>query len=323
MTRILLTGGAGFIGSHLARRLVDREDEVHLVTRETTDITRLEDISSQTAIHVAELDDGSALKRIFREARPEAVVHLAATTRPRKNGTVLYDAQCALSDVFALLNVLGAAESATSPPALFMRAGTLAEYGDGPYPYREDQREQPVTTYGAGMVAATHLCDVLQKELSFPVISARLALVYGSGQSNSFLIPQLLDACLNGGTMHVRYPEERRDLIHVDDVTSALVRLIDEPPVNNRTINIATGKAPTMREVANLVMKLTGAPDDCITFGSGTGAHGVSSLVGSPELMQSLYGWGAQIGLEDGLRGLVEKKRPRTATEDLHLEVMK
>jgi nucleoside-diphosphate-sugar epimerase len=322
MTRVLMTGGAGFIGSHLSRRLVDRDDEVHVIVRESTDISRLKDIRSRISIHVAELDDGAALKQIFQETRPEIVMHLAAMTRPRISGTVLNDTQCALTDISALLNVLDAAEAATSPPALFMRTGTLAEYGDGPYPYRESQREQPVTTYAAGMVAATHLCDVLQKELSFPVINARLALVYGAHQSNKFLVPQLLEACLNGGTAHVRYPEERRDLIHVDDVTSALLRLADKPPVNNRTINVATGTAPTMREVADLILRLTGAPENCVTFGAGTGAHGIGNFLGSPELMQSLYGWSAGIKLEDGLRNLIDQLRSPALHETVQLEVV-
>jgi nucleoside-diphosphate-sugar epimerase len=305
MTTYLIFGGAGFVGSHLARLLVRQGKEVHIVVRETTSQHRLANIEGKFGLHCEDLEDVDALDRIFKDVRPEIVVHLASATRPVGNGEMFEDARCALNDVSNLLNVLSVAENATRPPALLVRAGTLAEYGRGPHPYREDQREEPITSYAAGMIAATHLGDVLQRELSFPIINTRLALVYGPGQSTQFLVPQLVENCLSGKTTRVRYPDERRDLIYIDDVTSALALLTDKPPVSHRTINIATGQAPTMREVAELVMQYTDAAESTVEFGSGTSPNGVSNLVGSPELMRELYGWQAQIGIREGVLRLI------------------
>lgn len=310
MTVYLIVGGAGFIGSHLADRLVKRGDEVHVVVRNSTNLERLSRLDGKLGVHRAELENTGTLQSIFTEVRPEVVVHLAAATRSVGHGAMFEDARCALSDVSGLLNVLAAAENSTRPPALLVRAGTLAEYGSGSHPYTESQRERPVNSYAAGMISATHLCDALQRELSFPIINARLALVYGEAQSTRFLIPQLIENCINGGSTRVRYPDERRDLIHIDDVTHALALLTDRPTVNHSTINIATGQAPTMREVAELVIRYTGAPDSSVIFGSGISPNGVHHLVGSPALMQELYGWTAQFDISEGLQRLIESASP-------------
>ncbi len=316
MTTYLIVGGAGFIGSHLTRLLVRQGKEVHVVVRNTTNRDRLSPVEGEVGVHVANLDDVNSLQGIFSEVRPEVVVHLATTTRPLTNVPMFEDARCALQDVAGFLNVLAAAEHSTRPPALFIRAGSLAEYGHGPHPFRENQREEPVTSYGAGMTSATHFSDVLQPELSFPLINARLALVYGPGQSKRFLLPLLVENCLQGETTRVKYPDERRDLIHIDDVTSALTLLTNKPPVSHRTINIATGQAPTMREVAELVLEYTKASESTVRFGSGTSPHGVADLVGSTELMKELYGWSAQIGIREGILRLIRSTGTEVQTRD-------
>ena len=79
-----------------------------------------------------------------------------------------------------------------------IRAGSLAEYGLAPLPTREEAREEPVTVYGASLVAATHFVGALQSRLPFSVATARLALVYGPSQSIDYLVPLLITRCLAG-----------------------------------------------------------------------------------------------------------------------------
>lgn len=308
MKTYLIVGGAGFIGSHLARALVRKGKQVHVLVRKSTDCHRLYDIEDEIVIHHADVDDLSTLHDVFATARPDVVFHLASSTKKSTNTAMFENARRALSDVDGLLNVLAAAEHATRPPALFIRAGTLAEYGRGSHPYVEHQREKPVTAHAVGMIAATHLSDVLQAETSFPIITARLAIVYGPDQSRQFLVPQLVENCLTGETTRVRYPDEERDLIHIDDVTQALALLSEKPPVSNRTINVATGHATTMRDVAEIVKRHAKSADETIAFGAGTSPNGVRVGSGSPDLMQELYGWRAKVSLDEGLRQLVHKR---------------
>lgn len=313
MTTYLIVGGAGFVGSHLARFLVRQGKEVHIVVSETTSRYRVSNIESELGIHFATLHDLDELHRIFNTVRPEVVFHLPAATVLAGKGEMFEDARCALDDITRLLNVLCAAESTIRPPALLIRVGTLAEYGTGSHPFREIQREQPVSPHAAGMVLATHMSDVVQRDLSFPIINVRLALAYGPGQSTKCLVPQLVENCIRGETTRVWYPEERRDLIHIDDVTSALAILTNKPPISHRTINIATGHAPTMREVAELVLEYTGAEKSTVDFGSGTSPDGIANSIGSTELMEKLYSWNAQIGIREGMLRLV-----RAASADIH-----
>src|SRR3546814_11080573 len=76
------------------------------------------------------------------------------------------------------------------PPRAVVRTGSIAEYGTGPLPYREDQHEEPETPYAVTHVIGTEQLRRLASILPFPVVTVRLALVYGPGQSEDFLIPR-------------------------------------------------------------------------------------------------------------------------------------
>ncbi|MFB0613101.1 NAD-dependent epimerase/dehydratase family protein [Aurantiacibacter poecillastricola] len=297
----LVFGAAGFIGSHLARRLLAEGAEVHAVVREGSSLERLRTLGDALRLHRFDMRDTAALERCIAKTAPEEVYHLAAETRDAATEDPVAIGQSLTDYLEPLMHLLAFLANTSRPPRVLVRAGSIAEYGDAALPYREDRREHPVTPYGARMLAATHQCMLLEKSLPFPVHTARLALTYGEGQSESFLLPALIKACEEGRRFTIRRPDDRRDLIHVDDVVEAMLRLGKATDAGSLMVNIATGTAPTMREVAERVAELTGCSKSLLTYGQSTEDES-SILLASTEHAQEKIGWSARIDLERGLQ---------------------
>lgn len=301
MARVLITGAAGFIGSHLASACLDRGYSVHAVIRPGSPHHRLRGIKNRLCLHQFDIADRERLSECFAEAKPEQVFHLATRTK-WKDETDFADAFGSVTDdLVNLLTLLATAEAARPAPRVVVRAGSLAEYGPGPTPFQESQREMPVNSYAAALVAGTHYAQMLQPRLSFPVITGRLALLYGPGQSEDFLVPRLIHHCLAGQSTTILRPEDRRDLMHVEDAVDALLRLAAAPPPGLGVVNIATGIAPKMAEVADLVVHSTDADSAVVELGDEGAEGGVADLCGSPALLKDLTGWEARISLSEGV----------------------
>lgn len=308
-TRTLITGGAGFIGAHLAARCVTMGHDVHVLVRAQTSLHRLDDIAGQVTIHRVELDDPAGLRACFGAILPHRVFHLATITRPADDK--LSDVYRVIEDLRNLLLIIEICSEISSPPVVVVRSGSIAEYGPLPMPYHENQQERPASPYAAGLAAGTDYIRLLQAILPFPVITARLALVYGPQQSDSFLIPSLIQHCLDHQPRTINRPDDRRDLLHIDDAVDALCQLADRPPAPGTVVNISTGTAPTMRETAQIILKATQANAALITFNETPAAEPVSELRASPDLARRLIGWTARTSLEQGIEKTVTWIRDR------------
>jgi UDP-glucose 4-epimerase len=300
MARVLILGGAGFIGSHLAARCLNEGHIVHVLARPETSMHRLRQIEGKIRLHTLRLNDREALRRCFAEAEPELVFHLATLTR-RKEEPGLSDAFASVNeDLVGLLSTLAVAAEAIPAPKMFIRTGTLAAYGRAPTPHVEFLREMPDTVYAAALVAGGHYVQGLQSRLPFPVVTARLSLTYGPAQSDSFLIPSLIRNCLSEESSIVRHPRARRDLIYIDDVVEALCRLSSSDIPGGTVINIASGNAPTMRETVTQIIAATGADPALVEFRAAEPSEDVD-LCPSPALAQELLDWKARVPLHEGI----------------------
>ncbi len=307
MTAVLITGGAGFIGSQLAAHIAASGSEAHLIVRATSDISRLS-ADRNIVVHRTDGPMDEALERLFRNVAPREVFHLASRTRPI--GDPLGDARSRLdNDIAFLLAVLTAAARAPHPPDHFIRAASLAEYGSIEPPYRETARERPVTAYGASMLAMTHIAGALAAALPFPVAQGRLALVYGPGQSAAFLVAHLIDSLSNARPVEIRNPAARRDLIFIDDAVAGLLALARARDLSADPVNICTGAGVTMREAAESVRAALGAPSDLLRFGEQPVEDGASDLWGSPELAAQRIGWRAKTAFKDGVQLTIDRIR--------------
>lgn len=309
MKSALIIGGAGFVGSHLARRLVEEGVDTHLIVRPSTDKSRLESLRSKAAIHQVNVDDDAGLAQCFALASPEAVFHLASQTRPSATAPVDDAVRRINGDLGFLLAVAKAAARTANPPRVFVRAASLAEYGAAAAPYREEDRLQPVTPYGASMAACTLTLSALRASLPYRVAQGRLALVYGPGQSPAFLVARMIADLSAGRPVEVRNPSARRDLIFIDDAVDGLIALAVRDIGQADTVNLCTGVGLSMREAAEAVLAETGASSSLIRYGATPVSDGAQDLWGSPDFAAAALKWRATMNFKEGVRLTLERSQ--------------
>jgi UDP-glucose 4-epimerase len=304
--KILVTGGAGFIGSHLTRRLVSEGHEVHVLHRPPSDLGRIKDVSSAIRLWGCDLADTDRLERVLESVKPEIVYHLAGDSKLRHFDSTLADVKESIDrNIRCSMNLVIAANGPSPGLALVICLGGLEEYGRGRAPYVESQREQPVSPYSASQVAVTHYLQMLAPHLRYRVLTVRPALVYGPAQSASFFIPALIEHCLQGRDFSVSSPNQGRDLLYIDDLIDALVLLLERPLASGEIINLGAGREYMMADVAATILRLTGAKINLIT-GATSRPGQVEHLYCSNDKARELLSWQPSVDLEEGLQRTID-----------------
>ena len=312
MTRVLITGATGFIGSHLARACLARGDDVSIVARPQSSLARLADVSTQIAVHRLNLTDTGKLRDCLTTACPEVIFHAGAQTRFPETKDLADLSVSVNSNLKGLIALLSAAATSAKPPRAFVRTGSIAEYGDIETPYVETAREAPRNAYGASVLAGTQFMAMAGPRLPFQAVTARLALTYGPDQSRDFLIPHLLDSFLNGRPITIQRPHDRRDLIHIDDVVRGLFMICENPEAVGPLVNLCTGQAETMLYVTQTLAALMDAEPDLVRYSDISDPPVV--LAGNPTRIQAALGWSPKIPLYEGLERTVQWVR-QSATQ--------
>lgn len=312
--RILVTGGAGFIGSHLARRLVAEGHKPHVLHRPRSDLGRLADIAASTHFWACDLADDKTLAAVLDTVHPEVIYHLAGDTSVRHIDPSLAGVAASIErNVRAPINLVVAAQSHCRDLKILIRVGGLEEYGRGSVPYVESQREQPVSPYSASQVAVTHYLQMLVPYLRFRAITVRPALIYGPDQSTQFFIPALIDHCLKGQDFSMSSGNQGRDLLYIDDLIDALLLLLNRPLASGEIVNIGTGHEYIMSEVAANVIRLMES-DIQLRKGAPTRPSEIEHLYCSAEKAVTLLNWRPTIDLDTGLGRTIAWFRARHPT---------
>ena len=290
--RTVVTGGAGFIGSHLSEALLARGDEVCVVDNLASG--KRENVPAGARFEERDVRDG--LADLFDELAPDACFHLAAQAdvvtsvdRP------VYDAEV---NVLGTLRVLEAAGTRTQ--VVFSSTGG-AIYGECERPATEDDPRRPLSPYGTSKLAGEEYLATWNRLYGTAHVALRLANVYGPRQ----------EAGLEGGVVAIflermaRADEtlifgdglQARDFVSVADVVEAL---LVAPGHAGGVFNVGTGIATSVVELHALCRLVSGSEREA-TFADARPGE-VRRSVLDPGFAKRELGWRARVGLEDGLR---------------------
>jgi UDP-glucose 4-epimerase len=247
----VVTGGAGFIGSHLVDALLDRGDRVavvdNLATGRRSNLERAESLGA--ILHAADVRDGAALASIFADAEPEIVFHLAAQADVRVS--VARPAEDAQANVLGTIEVLEAARAAGARRVVNTSTGG-GLYGDTEIlPTPEDIPITPLAPYGQGKYAAEGYCGLYTRLHGLSTVSLRYGNVYGPRQDvhGEAGVVAIFCGHLLNGTRPTVYGDGRqtRDWVEVSDVVRA--NLIAAETNLGGPVNIGWGRETSVLEL--------------------------------------------------------------------------
>jgi nucleoside-diphosphate-sugar epimerase len=258
--RTVVTGAAGFVGSHLCTRLLEQGHDVvgidamtdfYDVTHKDANLAALAIWDSFTFHHIDLLD--APLRQLLDGA--EVIFHLAGQPGVRPSWGRKFDVYVK-RNVLATQCLLEAVRQA--PVRKIVYSSSSSVYGDAEsYPTAETVRPRPVSPYGVTKLAAEHLCELYRTNFGTPTVSLRLFTVYGPGQRPDMAFSRLIGAALSGA----RFPlygdgHQTRDFTYVGDVVDALCAAAASSWTG--VANIGGGSRTSMAEVIRIVEQLVG-----------------------------------------------------------------
>lgn len=294
-TPVIVTGGAGFIGSHVADALLARDHEVTVVD----DLSAGSEAKMPSGAKLVEIDivDRPALQRVFEQVRPAAVYHLAAQASVTASvADPLRD--CAVN-VQGTLNVVDLATKLGAPVSFTSTGGAL--YGDDvPMPTGEEQIPQPLAPYGASKLAGEAYVKTWSLASGVPHAVCRLGNVYGPRQSphGEAGVVAIFSEHLHSGRAPKMFGHGKptRDYIYVGDVVSALIAANGK----RGTFNIATGVETDVATLWRVLRDEAGADVEPELLDLRAGELKRSWL--DPARAERELGWKAAVGIDEGLR---------------------
>lgn len=308
MRTFLVTGGAGFIGSHIAEALVARGDRVRVLDNLSTGfLANLEPFRKQIEFFQGDLVDADLVRKAV--AGVDCIFHEAALASVPRSVEAPLDTNAAC--VTGTVTLLDAARRAGVRRLVY--AGSSSAYGDQPNSSkRETDLLAPISPYGAAKLAAEYYCQAFTATYGFETATVRYFNVFGPRQDPkspySAVIPLFITAILEGRQPLVYGDgQQSRDFTYVANVVHANLLAADAPNVAGRVFNVANGRSITLLELLAALNRLLGT--DVSAQHLPPRAGDIRESMADITLARTLLGYEPQVAFEEGLRRSIDYYR--------------
>lgn len=252
--RILITGSTGFVGANLLRYLVNNDNEIHIILRETSNIWRIEDIVDNVNKHYCDLTNREKIRKIVLSVKPEIIINLSVYGGYpfQKDSMKIIN-----TNFIGTVNLLDACIETGFD--CFINTGSSSEYGLKNKPMSENDLLEPINEYGITKAAATLYCQAMGRRENLPIFTLRLFSPYGYYEEPTRLIPYLIISCLRNKELKIFKPDAVRDFVFIEDVIKSYFIIVEkrENLLPGDIFNIGSGKQYIVKEIFGIIKKFT------------------------------------------------------------------
>jgi UDP-glucose 4-epimerase len=299
--RFLITGGAGFLGAALAKRLVSESHEVRVID----DLSSGDRARLPAETHFARGDINNIPKLWSMLQDVDCVYHLAARVSVAQS--ILYPRDYNLVNVGGTVSLMEAMRDAGIRRVVLASSGAI--YGWQPrQPVQESDVPRPDSPYSVSKWSAEQYVHTIGELWGIETVALRIFNAYGPGQhlpvSHAPVVPRFMQAILSGGSVVV-FGDGRhsRDFVYVSDVVDALVKAATAEKVNRKVLNIGSGLETSVEELTVVMEQISGRRANLVYNREKSG--GVARLVADVSQAQELLGFEPRVSLTDGLERML------------------
>lgn len=302
--KILVTGGSGFIGSHLVPRLVELKHDVYCLERYVTGRYVL---GAQRPVKTVfcDLRDNFAVRKVVRQVQPEVVIHLASLSPVAYS----YDHPVEVIET-NFVGTVNLAESCLREVAhfkQFMFAGTSEEYGNHEkMPITENYELRPNSPYAVSKAAADKYLQYMRDAYNFPITVLRNFNTYGRKNNTHFVIERAIEQMLREKIVKLGDPRPVRDFLYVDDHVNSYLTCLNNEKAIGEVFNFCTGCGVSISELVSMLIDITGTKAKVLWNTIPERPLDVASLVGDYSKAKRILEWQSKFTLKEGLKLTVD-----------------
>ncbi|MEM0465570.1 MAG: NAD-dependent epimerase/dehydratase family protein [Candidatus Pacearchaeota archaeon] len=294
--KILVAGGAGFIGSHLVDELVKENNKVIVIDNLSSG--RIENINPRSTFYNADLKDFEKIKEIFEFEKPEIIFDLSGLINLRKS--IENPIQDAKNNILSSINILELAKNNNVKHIIF--SSSVAIYGEPKYtPINEEHETKPRSPYGCAKLAIEKYLYFYKKEYNLKYTILRLSNIYGPRQNineeHGSVISIFLNKMLKNNKPEIYGGTQTRDFLYVKDAVKALILSLKEKKSN--IYNVSSGKETDIIEIFSKINKYFKNKFEPIYLPEKKGE--IKKNCFSFEKIKNNLDWKPTISLEEGL----------------------
>jgi GDP-mannose 4,6-dehydratase len=320
MSRVLVTGISGFIGSHLAEKLVSKGHEVYGVVRRVAnrDLEALQKILKDVILVTGDVTDYVSIRNALKTTKPDCIIHLAALTPVRGSFERPFEYQ--QTNFLGTINLAHAVLELPDPQTRKLIIASTAEvYGlQEKKPLKEELVLRPTSPYAVSKAAADLYLQMMFRTYALNGVILRPANTYGRKFDETFMVEYLVTQMLKGEKVYIGAPNSVRDYMYVEDHVNAYLLALEKEEAGGHVFNVGTGVGTSNKKLAEKIAEKIGYEKSKIAFGSYPPGYPYRPLISDQPYIvlnatkiKTKLGWKPTVSLDEGLDKVISYFRSK------------
>ncbi len=299
--RYLVTGGGGFMGYHLVRRLLSLGAQAAVIEPSPIVPWRLIEAAGHIGLYAADVTDTQRVADVMEAVRPDGVFHLAAYGVNSADQDIR---EALRINVTGILNVLDAMKRCGCDRVVTMGSG--AEYGGHEGPIAESDPLHPQSIYGSAKAAATVVAHQYARQHDIGIVTLRPFGIYGEAEPRHKLFCEVILTLLDGRPLELTPCGQCRDYCHAADIASALTACMADESLRDNVFNAGSGELRSLKEYVELIRALIDPSGDVRYGALPYRKDEVFAPAPDTRLIREQLGWRPAVSLDQGLKRTVD-----------------
>ena len=248
--KVLITGGGGFIGSHLVKRMLAEGAKVFVIERKDSNLWRIKKEEKELSIYSGDIRHATQVDKFIKGAQPDYVFHLAAYGVDSEQRQYITAAEV---NIMGTLNILNSLKDIGCEK--FINMGSCAEYGDYKEVMYEEMKPIPVSIYGSTKACSTILSHQIAYENNMSIVTLRPFGIFGEGEETHKIFCHIIMSIIENKEVKLTLCEQYRDYCYVENIVDGLMMAAVDKNIKNEIFNIGSGESYPLKHYVNLIFK--------------------------------------------------------------------